>query len=80
MADYIDWIPCSERMPETNDEVLTTYIINGVRDERYVGTARWWADDSDEGGSWTSISDECRPLGISIERIAWMPMPDPWMC
>lgn len=72
------WIPCSKKKPDTSDEVFVTYILNGIKNERYVGTARWWADDSDEGGYWTSISDEYRPLGTSIERIAWMPQPEPY--
>ena len=77
-VDILHWIPCSERMPDTSDEVLVTYILNGVKDERYVGTATWWADDSDEGGYWTSISDEYRPLVTSIERVAWMSQPKPY--
>ena len=24
-----EWRLCSEKLPETNDEVLTTYIVNG---------------------------------------------------
>ena len=72
------WIPCSERMPETNDEVLTTYIVNGNDKKRYVEAATWWGDDSDEGGYWTSINDEYRVLGTMVERIAWMSFPKPW--
>ena len=72
------WIPCSERMPETSDAVLTTYIVNGNTKKRYVDIARWWADNSDEDGCWTSIYDEYRVLGTRIERIAWMPLPEPY--
>lgn len=77
-ADVPHWIPCSERMPETSDEVLTTYIVNGNTKKRYVETATWWADNSDEGGCWTSVYDEYRKLGTRIERIAWMPLPEPY--
>ena len=28
------WIPVTERLPETNDEVLTTYIVNGDRNKK----------------------------------------------
>ena len=77
-ADVPHWIPCSERMPEKSDEVLTTYIVNGNTKKRYVETATWLVDNSDEGGCWTSAYDEYRILGTRIERIAWMPLPLPY--
>jgi len=77
--DVLQWIPCnSDNMPDTNDEVLTTYIVNGDDKKRYVEAATWWKDDSDEGGYWTSLSDEYRKIGTRVERLAWRPMPAPW--
>ena len=68
------WIPCSERLPETTDAVLTTYIVNGDRSRRYVEESSYYGDD----GSWSSPWDEYRDVGTSIEVIAWMPMPEPY--
>ena len=71
-----DWIKCTpDTMPETNDEVLTTYIVNGDRKKRFVETASWY--DGDEG-HWSSPWDEFRVAGTRIEVLAWMPMPKPY--
>ena len=68
------WIPVTERLPETTDAVLTTYIVNGDRSRRYVEeSSYYWSDES-----WCSPWDEYREVGTSIEVIAWMPMPAPW--
>lgn len=69
------WIPCSERMPEMPNEVLTTYIVNGNRKKRFVETATYY--DGDEG-FWSSPWDEYRVAGTRVEVIAWMPLPDPY--
>lgn len=69
------WIPCSERLPETPDDVLTTYIVNGNRKKRFVETATYY--DGDEG-FWSSPWDEYRVAGTRVEVIAWMPMPLPY--
>ena len=78
--EYVDsnephWIPVTERLPENSDEVLTTYIVNGNRKERYVETATYY--DGDEG-YWSSPWDEYRVAGTRIEVIAWMPKPEPF--
>lgn len=75
IAQKPQWIPVTESYPETNDEVLVTYIVNGNRSKRYVEAASWY--DGDEG-FWTSAWDEYRVPGTRMEIIAWMPFPKPY--
>ena len=68
------WIPVTERLPETSDAVLTTYIVNGDRSRRYVEESSYYGNDE----SWSSPWDEYRIAGTRIEVIAWMPLPEPF--
>lgn len=68
------WIPVTERLPETTDEVLTTYINNGNRKKRYVETATYYPDDGE--GTWSSPWDEYRVVGTAVEVLAWRPLPE----
>ena len=68
------WIPVTERLPETTDAILTTFIVNGDRSYRYVEESSYYGND----GSWCSPWDEYREAGTSIEVIAWMPLPEPY--
>jgi hypothetical protein len=68
------WIPVTERLPETDDAVLTTYIVNGDRSKRYVGESAYYRSSE----SWSSVWDEYRMAGMRIEVIAWMPFPEPF--
>ena len=75
--EYVDsnephWIPVAERLPETLDSVLTTYIVNGDRSRKYVEESSYYRNDE----SWSSPWDEYRIPGTRIEVIAWMPMPE----
>lgn len=62
----IRWIPCEERMPKNDREVITTYEIKG---KRYVETASW------TGESWVSVWDEYRTWKDKKQVVAWMPLP-----
>ena len=68
------WIPVTERLPETTDAVLTTYIVNGDRSRRYVEESSYYGNDE----LWSSPWDEYRVAGTRIEVIAWMPLPTPY--
>ena len=68
------WIPVTERLPETTDAVLTTYIVNGDRSRRYVEESSCYGDDE----SWSSPWDEYRLAGTRIEVIAWCELPEPY--
>ena len=70
------WIPVSERLPETNDEMLVTYIVNGNHKKRYVETATYF--DFGEEGEWNSVNAEYRIPGTKVEVIAWCELPEPY--
>ena len=70
-----NWIPASEKLPDTDDEVLVTYIVNGNRKKRYVETAYYYPI-TDE---WNSINDEYRVPNTKVEIIAWQPLPKPYV-
>lgn len=72
----VKWIPVEERLPETNNEMLVTYIVNGNHKKRYVETANYF-NDGEEGG-WSSVNDEYRIPGTKIEIIAWCELPEPY--
>ena len=74
LEEETKWIPCSERLPETSDAVLTTYIVNGDRSRKYVEESSYYGNDE----SWSSPWDEYRIAGTRIEVIAWMPLPEPY--
>ena len=73
------WIPVTERMPETYNEVLVTIIVKDLRDKekRIVETAGWFSD-GDGCGDWSSVWDEYRVAGMRTKVVAWMPLPEPY--
>ena len=56
------WIPCSERLPESDVDVLTQYSDYSMSvDSRTASSSGWfWADGEDD------------------LPIAWMPLPEPY--
>lgn len=72
LAQEPRWIPVSEYLPVTNDEVLVTYIVNGNAKKRYVETAYCY------DGEWSSVNDEYRIPNTKIEIVAWCEMPKPY--
>ncbi len=71
------WIPCSERMPEIGKDVLTTYI-DGEMKRCYVREDAWFPNDDSEKSGWINEESDYRYNGLSMEVIAWMPMPEPY--
>lgn len=71
------WVSVDERLPETNDEVLTTYLYDDKPNVRYVESASYF-DDGEGEGHWHSIWDEYTIGRVRKTTIAWMPMPKPY--
>ena len=71
-----EWIPCSERLPGKNQEVLLQCHHNMI-----VG---YWMDgDFDGEKEWRVLSGDGWESGCDFpndvfEPLAWMPLPKPW--
>ena len=79
-----NWIPCSERLPEEETDVLVTRKFLGCKDgshgwnnhippSTYVEVAQYF------NGEWTALSDEYKiARNRHTDPIAWMPLPEPY--
>ena len=78
------WIPCSERLPEEEIDVLVTRKFLGCKDsghgwnnhmppKTYVEVAQYFC------GEWEALSDEYKiARNRHTNPIAWMPLPEPY--
>lgn len=62
------WIPCSERMPEDEQEILFSTKTGRVHSGKY--------HDDDSANQWYSHRDKCRAWNNVVS--AWMPLPKPY--
>lgn len=68
VTPVIDWIPCSERLPDKSD----FYMICSYNGDTYDYRKNWFYHEDDYGDSeWTGL--------IPCEKvIAWAPLPEPY--
>ncbi len=64
------WIPCSDRLPEEDKEVLLSVDCEG---SPYIGIGSYWGD-----GYWMSSFDDPKRAYHTHTVIAWMPLPEPY--
>lgn len=64
----IRWIPCEERLPEDEQEILFSTKTGRVHSGRYHddNSANQWYSHRDRGRAWNNVV------------IAWMPLPKPY--
>lgn len=64
-----EWIPCSERLPQPNEEAADGFIkAYLVQDGRWMDVARWNGDCWIAWGYGTALTNV----------VAWMPLPEPY--
>lgn len=85
------WIPCSERLPDTNEAVNITWVNHNpesyyehIKDKPYTATGhyhmgKWWWYSS-VCKDYLDEYGKCPPdqMDEDIEVIAWMPSPEPY--
>ena len=82
MPSVPQWIPCSERLPEEDKEVLISYRYQdgeGDTSNSYIDITSY--GDAYFGGRKCSFKEWRQPFEYfhaNYEVIAWMPLPDPW--
>lgn len=79
-----EWIPCSERLPKEETDVLVTRTFLGCKDgshgwnhhipqTTYVEVAQYF------NGEWSALSDEYKVArSRHTNPVAWMPLPMPY--
>ena len=82
MPSVPQWIPCSERLPEEDKEVLISYRYKegeGDTNNSYIDITSY--GDAYFGGRKCGFKEWRQPFDYfhaNYEVIAWMPLPEPW--
>ncbi len=69
---HTDWIPCSERLPEAEEDVLLQFdngdmCVGSCFLDNYFKEIRWQAND-----------DKDSAMDTNSEPVAWQPLPAPY--
>lgn len=78
------WIPCKERLPEEDRNVLVSVHFLGLEIKHKSGWTdhikeSWYVDVASQiDGEWFSASDEYKVAKNRHIVTAWMPLPEPW--
>lgn len=73
-----EWIPCSERLPEEEQEVIVTRCFLGCR-SRGLEPSTYVEVAALADGEWSALSDEFKIMrNRHTDPVAWMPMPEPY--
>ena len=78
------WIPCKERLPEEDKNVLVSVHFLGLDQKHKTGwndhiKENWYVDIASHiDGYWTSYSDEYKVASNRHIIVAWTPLPEPW--
>lgn len=62
------WIPCKERLPEDEEEVIVSVHYSGDNADDYTASG-WYA----VAGDFWVVDNEANEYVV-----AWMPLPEPW--
>lgn len=70
------WIPCSERLPEVNEDGESDYILLSCSNYSLPTIGRYQVDD--QGGSFYDGDDDKLLVSYGLFVNAWMPLPEPY--
>lgn len=70
------WIPCSERLPDTQDEYYITWTAPVCKGKRFVSITEYCVPSTGEDPYW-DLSEHIS-FYEDAEVLAWMPLPEPW--
>ena len=71
-----DWIPCSERLPEVNEDGESNYILLSCSNYSLPTIGRYQVDD--QGGAFYDGDDDKPLVSYGLFANAWMPLPEPY--
>jgi len=75
-AEIPKWTPIDDRLPETDEEGYSEYILLSFSNMTLVCIGQYREDD--EGGAFYAGDDDETLISIGLHVNAWMPLPKPY--